>query len=458
MTTQVEEKTHAELSPSGASRWMRCPGSVALSRGLEDNGSHYARWGTVCHEVADLILQEAVHLIDPTTGLTQWGPRDAESYVGRVFEIEGHELEFDMEMADCVNDYIAHVESFWAPDAILLPETQVPLEHITGEEGATGTSDCVIIHPRLREICVIDLKGGKGVMVDAEENKQGLMYASGTIEEYDLLYGPFDKIRIVIVQPRLNHVSEWLLEMDEFNERIAEIKAGALKVREADAVFIADCIEGSTPGGEFDEFLEPGEDQCRFCPAARSKLCPALDGLVVDQLAKTAPPARADEFPDLTLPKKAAAAVPDESVDHEALAEAWRALPLIEKWIEGVRNAVHSRLHDGKPVGSGDHELTLYEGKRGARYWTDKDAAEERMRKSRVKADDMFTKTLISPTQAEKKLKDNKSLWADLAGYIDQSEGNPVVGLVGDEKRTPWSVCPPDAFPDLDAEEDDLFA
>lgn len=445
MTTQVEEKTHAELSPSGASRWMRCPGSVALSRGLEDTGSHYARWGTVCHEVADLILQDVI-----ADG--KWDPRCAESYIGRVFEVEGHELEFDMEMADCVNDYIAHVESFWAPDVVLLPETQVPLEHITGEKDATGTSDCVIVYPRLREICVIDLKGGKGVMVDAEENKQGLMYASGTIEEYDLLYGPFDKIRIVIIQPRLNHVSEWLLEMDEFEERIAEIKAAVKQVRLCEKD-IADGVPWDTTG-----YLTPGEDQCRFCPAARNKLCPALDGMVVDTMSKTAPPARADEFPDLTLPKKAAAAVPDESVDHEALAEAWRALPLIEKWIEGVRNAVHSRLHDGKPVGSGDHQLTLYEGKRGARYWTDEDAAEERMRKSRVKADDRFTKTLISPTQAEKKLKDNKSLWADLAEYIDQNDGKPVVGLVGDEKRTPWSVCPPDDFPDLDAEEDDLFA
>lgn len=445
MVAKVEEKTHARKSPSGAHRWRPCPGSVPSEGPFEDEGSHYARWGTVCHEVADLILQDVID------DKGKWAPRDAESYAGRVFEVEGHELEFDMEMADCVNDYIAHVESFWAPDAILLPEISAPIGHITGEEGATGTSDCVIIHPKQNEVCVIDLKGGKGVMVDAEDNDQALLYAGGVLEEYELLYGPFDKIRAVIIQPRLNHVSEWLITREQLDEELERIKA--------DAAAVPTDEEWAKMGEEEKlAFLYPGEKQCRFCKAAKNKACPALDNFVVDQLAKTAPPARADEFPDLTLPKKAAAAVPDESVDHEALAEAWRALPLIEKWIEGVRNAVHSRLHDGKPVGSGDHELTLYEGKRGARYWTDKDAAEERMRKSRVKADDMFTKTLISPTQAEKKLKDNKSLWADLAGYIDQNDGNPVVGLVGDEKRTPWSVCPPDAFPDLDAEEDDLFA
>ena len=35
-------------------------------------------------------------------------------------------------------------------------------------------------------LAAIDLKGGKGVQVDAEENHQGTMYASGAAEELDL--------------------------------------------------------------------------------------------------------------------------------------------------------------------------------------------------------------------------------------------------------------------------------
>lgn len=456
MAEQVAEKTHALLSPSGAHRWMPCPGSVVLEAPFEDSGSFFADWGTVCHEVADLVLQEAVRLIDPTTGLTQWGPQDAEAYVGRVFTVGDKDYTFDMEMADCVNDYVAHVESYWAPSAILLPETEVPLDHITGETGATGTSDCVIIHPNEGEICVIDLKGGKGVMVDAEDNPQGLMYASGTIEEYDLLYGPFEKIRIVIIQPRLNHVSEWVLTREQFDAEIEKIRAAAKQVEEATRKIEAlgranlDNLDNVDFGGRW---LQPGEKQCRFCKAARNKACPALDSFVEGQLAKGAPPAKVEDFPDLTLPKKAAASDPG-LLDGDALAEAWRAVPLIKTWIEGVVSTVHTRLHDGIETGN----LCLYEGKRGARFWSDKEAAEERMKRSRVKADDMYSKSLISPTQAEKTLKDNKSLWADLAGFIDQKDGQPVVGVAGDEKRKVWLPVQPEDFPDLDAEEDDLFA
>lgn len=439
MAEHIEEKAHALLSPSGAHRWAACPGSVVLEAPFEDKGSVYADWGTVCHEVADLVLQDAVTIsgnLQP-----QWCPPDAEGFVGRVFTVGDKPYTFDMEMADCVNDYIAHVESFWAPGDILLPETQVPLDHITGETGATGTSDCVILRPSTGEITVIDLKTGRGEQVDAEENQQGLMYASGSAREHELMYGPFERVRIVIIQPRLNSVSEWALDWADFEERIEDISAAAALV--------------STAGPED---LNPGEKQCRWCKAARNAACPALDSAVSDVISSTAPVARADEFPDLTLAKQAAASDPS-SADTDTLAAAWRAVPMVEKWIEGVRNRVHELLHDGVEVGTGDKQLVLYEGKRGHRRWSDPAAVEERMKKSRVKADDMYSKSLISPTQAEKGAPaENKSLWADLATMIEQPEGKPVVGVVGDPKRKVWSPAAPEDFPDLGAEEDDLFA
>ena len=55
------------------------------------------------------------------------------------------------------SDYVTHVESFWEPGDILLPETQVPLDHLTGEKDATGTSDCIIIKPKDRSHCTFYL-------------------------------------------------------------------------------------------------------------------------------------------------------------------------------------------------------------------------------------------------------------------------------------------------------------
>ena len=48
---------HAELSPSSAVRWMTCPGSVAMNRGLEDRGSSHADEGTAAHWLAAACLE-----------------------------------------------------------------------------------------------------------------------------------------------------------------------------------------------------------------------------------------------------------------------------------------------------------------------------------------------------------------------------------------------------------------
>ena len=48
---------HAQVSPSAAYRWISCPGSVALCKGLpDDEGSVYAMEGTIAHHMAELIL------------------------------------------------------------------------------------------------------------------------------------------------------------------------------------------------------------------------------------------------------------------------------------------------------------------------------------------------------------------------------------------------------------------
>lgn len=459
MAEEVAEKKHALLSPSGAHRWARCPGSVVLEEGMPDSSSSYARWGTCAHEVAGIILTGAVVRrygpIEGEVGEERWDPENAEAYIGRVFQIEGHDVEFDHEMADCVNDYVAHVESFWEPGDILIVEQAVPLEQITGEKDATGTSDCIIIKPRDREIVVIDLKGGKGVMVDADENEQGLMYGGGTVHEHDLLYGPFERVRIVIIQPRLNHVSEWAIDFEEFEERIEKLKVAAKNVEDARILATVRATDQELNDAGY---LNPGEKQCKFCKAKKLP-CPALEGAVSDALSLTAPPAKADEFPDLSINKQAAAAVPEEpaEIDHERIAKAWKAIPLVEQWIEAIRSTAHARLHDGQPVG----DLCLYEGKQGNRYWKDAEAAEQRLKKSRVKADVMYEKKLISPTAAEKLYKAgtiSEAVFSDLAAFIDRPDGKPVVGVQGDPKKTPWSPVKPEDFPDLDAEEDPLFS
>jgi len=436
MTDAIPEKTHAVLSPSGAHRWARCPGSAALERGQPNRSSPYARWGTVAHEVAGLILGELAERAD----LQAWEPRCAEAWVGRVFTADGHEIEFDREMADCVNDYVAHVEPFWSPGDIILAEQATPLEHVTGELGATGTSDCIIIKPAAREIVVIDLKTGKGVAVDAEENEQGLLYAAGAVEAHDIFHGPFETVRIVISQPRLHSISEWAIDAEEFENRIFDLRVAA---REA-AHFLRG-LDGDPP-------LVPGEKQCKFCNA--KAICPALAGDVTRSLHLTAGPAGIEEFADLTLPKQASAAASFAaeagSVDNDKLAEAMRAAPLVEQWLSAVRGEVERRLFDGQTVPG----FYLGVGKRGSRAWTSEADAEAAMKTAKIKADEMYTRKVISPTAAEKLLKERPRVWAKLAALIGQAPGKPSVCKDGDKNEPYRPVPAAEEFPELDGAED----
>ena len=55
---------HHELGASGASRYLACPGSVRLSRGIPDQTSAYAEEGRLAHLLAELCLSNRIDAID----------------------------------------------------------------------------------------------------------------------------------------------------------------------------------------------------------------------------------------------------------------------------------------------------------------------------------------------------------------------------------------------------------
>lgn len=210
--------SHAKLSPSGASRWMACPGSVALEAEYPDSSSSYAREGTVAHELAAKVL------------LDDWRLND---FVGESWALEEngelYRIPITQDMVDHVMDYVKLVREY-AEGGTLMVEQRVPIGHLTGEQGAGGTSDVVII--RGRELVVIDLKFGMGVKVDAEGNPQLMMYALGAYENFGVL-SDFDMVTMVVHQPRLNHVAEWTIPLRALLAFGEEVQGAAGKVREA---------------------------------------------------------------------------------------------------------------------------------------------------------------------------------------------------------------------------------
>lgn len=414
--TEIVEKKHAVLSPSGWSRWSACPGSVELEKPFPQSSSKYARYGTAGHELADLCLQKR---------------EDAENWVGETFVVEGDEILVDMAMADLVNEYVSYVETFLDRDNgdKIHSEQRVPLAHLTGEKDAEGTSDVIGIANGGKRLVVIDLKTGAGVPVFAstmkdrsldkplrfdpvtmEINGQLAMYGSGALRNFDPLYD-FEEVQLVIIQPPLkivDHVTMTIAQLRSFEEQVS-IAAGRTQIGDAELV--------------------PGDKQCKFCRAKST--CPALRDEVLSVMTNQGK----SEFRNLdaepaAMPKMLAAAVvtPD---DGNALAAAMRSASLVETWLKGVRAEVERRLFDGQRVPG----FKIVQGKKGNRQWGDETAALELMKKSTgVKIDDVAPRKVVSPSAAEKLFKGQEKRWSRIAPLITQSEGGPSVAPESDPR------------------------
>lgn len=401
---------HAILSPSSAKRWMTCPGSVILSEGIKEESSKFADEGTAAHYLAAVCLRnghDAAQYMGQTVYLcASVGGERFESFApaekGKVmnaFRVDADMTRHVQVYADYVRDVVA------ATNGELFVEVEVPLGHVTGEIGAVGTSDAVVLAGD--EIIVIDLKYGQGVEVSAVDNPQLMLYAAGARKDFELA-GDFQTVRMAIVQPRVStQPSEWSIPvstLQEFEWQAEEAASTIWRMKQ----------------GEVPMACVPDTEACRWCKAKAH--CAELDKKVQTEVGA--------DFDDLLT------GVPPE-VDYEMLSKKMACIDLIEEWCKAVRSGVEKALLSGHPVDG----YKLVQGRKGARSWSNAEEAEKLLKSMRLKVEQMYDMKLISPTTAEKVLAESPKRWEKVQQLVTQSEGKPSVAPATD-KRPAITVTP----------------
>lgn len=175
---------HAILGPSGSSRWIACPGSVAAASAMPSKpAGKWAMEGTAAHSLLEMCLR-----LD----------QDPEEFIGHEIE-EGFIV--TEEMAAAVGAAVDWVRETMAanPSLRLHIEIRVSIGPLIGlhNNECDGTADIILEDGRL---CIVaDYKHGAGIYVEVKDNPQLKLYAAGARNRNGKA---FFKYEYVVIQPR----------------------------------------------------------------------------------------------------------------------------------------------------------------------------------------------------------------------------------------------------------------
>lgn len=147
---------HAVLSASSSHRWLHCNPSARLELEFEDRETVAAAEGTAAHALAEHKLRKALKMRS-TRPVSKYDSDEMEMYTDGYLEFVLEAIEEARQ--DC-------------PDPKVLIEQRLDFSCYVPD--GFGTGDCLIVADKLLHI--IDLKYGQGVLVNAEENPQMMLY------------------------------------------------------------------------------------------------------------------------------------------------------------------------------------------------------------------------------------------------------------------------------------------
>lgn len=357
---------HAKLSASSAHRWMNCNPSANLEREFADRTSEAAAEGSAAHALCEHKLRKALKMRS-TRPVSKYDSDEMEVYTDSY-------VEFVLEQIEVAKQHCA--------DPFVLIEQRLDFSCYVPD--GFGTGDCLIVADKLLHI--IDFKYGLGVLVDAVENPQMMLYALGALRLFDALYD-IDTISMSIFQPRRENVSTWTItvaELEEWAEQTLRPKAEL-------------AFKGE---GEFN----PGP-WCTFCKAAVKCRARAEEKLALARYEFAKPPLLTDEeiedilsrLDDLTKwANEIAAYAQDAAINH---GKQWNGFKLVE----------------GRSIRKYSDESAVVAAATAAGYR------------------DIFKKSLIPITEMEK-LMGKKTFTEVLGGLVIKPQGKPTLVPASDKR------------------------
>lgn len=404
---------HAVLGASSAKRWLTCTPSARLGERLTSRfgseSSPYAQEGTKAHALAEIKVRKAFYTADgmTTTVYSRMSEEERDAYTGiNAFRYDALRLELgdipsDMEHAtDAYCDVV--MEKYLSakdrdPSTRLLLEQR--LDYSRWVPSGFGTGDCVIVSDSLLEVC--DYKHGMGIPVDAVDNPQLRLYGLGAIDKFGQLYD-FPAVRVTIIQPRLESVSEETLD------REALLDWAETEVREK-AQLAWKGIGDFVPG-----------DHCRFCPAKAVCSARVAEALKLFRYGF--------ETPGL---------IPDEQVPGIL-----ETLDTAEAWIKDFRAYVEKQALNGQKFPG----WKLVRGKKPNRRWADPEEVRAQLLRAGYAPGQIETTSLKPVGEIEKTI-GAKAFRALVGGLVAQGEGRLTL-VPESDKRLEYASADA-AFADL---------
>ena len=359
-------KAHAVLSASSSHRWLNCNPSARLELEFEDHESEAAAEGTAAHALCEHKLRKALKMRSKKP-VSQYDCDEMDEYT------DGY-VQFVMEQ-------LAEARQNCADPQVLVEQR---LDFSCYVPDGFGTGDCLIVSDRLLHI--IDFKYGLGVLVDAYQNPQMMLYALGALRIFDCLYD-IEEVAMTIYQPRRENVSTWTISVAD----LKEWAENTLKPK-ADLAYKGE--------GEY----APGS-WCQFCKAAVRCRARAEAKLELAKFEFAQPPLLSDEeiedilgkLDDLTRwANEITAYAQDAAVNH---GKVWRGFKLVES--------------------------------RTNRRYTDEDAVVAAANAAGYH--DIFKKSLIPITEMEKLM--GKAKFKDiLSSLVEKPTGRPTLVPASDKR------------------------